>query len=106
MEQKKQDAIIEDDDPIHTWFELSYASYLVLPRSVLQSLPTTLQLQLVDALDAIEEHLYPASVPPYGTYSVNLRDKRGEFIKDPLCQYETGRREVTKEELMRLAEEA
>jgi len=48
---------LNDDQPIHNWFNLTYASYLVFPRSVLQSLPQELQAQLVAALQAIEDHL-------------------------------------------------
>ena len=99
----KQLSPLGDDDPIHAWFGLTYASYLVLPRSVLQSLPTPLQQQLVDALNAITEHLWPASVPPYGTYTVRLRDSHGRFMRDPLRDYERGRRVVTKEDLLTLA---
>lgn len=100
----KQPIIIEESEGyIHEWFELTYASYLVLPRSVLQSLPPAIPKQLVDALNAIEEHLSPACLPPEGTYSVNLRDENGRFMRDPLCQYERGRRKVTKEELLDLA---
>lgn len=29
----------EEPEPIHLWFNLTYANYLCLPRSVLQSMP-------------------------------------------------------------------
>lgn len=93
---------VEEQEPIHGWFELTYASYLVLPRSVLQSLPAQLQKQLVDALRAIEEHLHPAVLPTEGVYYVELRDEHGRFLADPLRDYERGRRRVTKDELLAL----
>lgn len=31
--------IIKYESPIHYWFKLSYAQYLAIPRSVLQSMP-------------------------------------------------------------------
>lgn len=90
----------EDTEPIHGWFELTYASYLVIPRSVLQSLPVALQRGLVDALEAIERHIRPAKVPIHGHYEVQLRDSQGRFISDPLRDYERGRRRISREDLL------
>jgi hypothetical protein len=95
-----------DSDPIHGWFGLTYASYLVLPRSVLQSLPVDIQAQFVDALEAIRNHLYPAHVPVDGVYSVTLRDSQGRFMKDPLCDYERGWRRITKDDLLRMTSDS
>jgi len=39
---------------IHTWFSLSYASYLVIPRSVLQSMSEEWQYKFVELLDELE----------------------------------------------------
>lgn len=89
-----------EQDAIHNWFELTYANYLVLPRSVLQSLPDDLQVKLVDALRAIEHHIAPASFPSRGTYKVYLKNDRGRFMHDPLADYQRGRRIVTREELI------
>lgn len=94
----------KDLEPIHGWFGLTYASYLVLPRSVLQSLPQSLQRQLVEALEAIADHLDAAIIPIAGTYHVQLRDSKGRFIADPLRVYERGRRQVTKRDLLEMAE--
>lgn len=76
--------VVEDSDPIHSWFGLTYASYLVLPRSILQSLPLELQNRLVKILDEVQEYWPDDAI---NSYSVNVRDKKGRFIKDPYAQY-------------------
>lgn len=51
------DAVRED---IHTYFSLSYANYLVLPRTLLQSMPADWQhefVQLLRQADAAFEHV-------------------------------------------------
>lgn len=68
-----------------TWFGLSYASYLVLPRTLLCGLPTDLQEELIDVLDKIS-NVYDYS-KINDNYSVQLRGSNGKFIKDPLANY-------------------
>ena len=63
---------MNDSAPIHGWFNLTYASYLVLPRSVLQSAPIEWQRRFVDCLNELEELF--GEVPEKGTYHVNLHD--------------------------------
>lgn len=41
-------------ETIHTWFGLSYANYLVLPRTLLQSMPDAWQQRLVALLEEFE----------------------------------------------------
>ncbi|MFD7868021.1 hypothetical protein [Streptomyces sp. NPDC059783] len=56
------------DGPIHTWFSLSYSNYLVLHRTLLQSMPAEWQTQfvaLLGELDTAFEH-----VPQAGQYEV------------------------------------
>jgi hypothetical protein len=89
--QAEQEALQETAEPIHEWFSLSYASYLVLPRTILQSLPVELQRRLVACLDEIGE-LYPEECGR--SYSVNLKCKVGRFVSDPLADYQRGRRRV------------
>lgn len=85
--------VMLDDEPIHGFFELSYASYLVLPRTVLQSMPAEWQRRFVlmmgEILDMLGE--FPGNL---GTYRVLLHDQHGRFIKDPLRDYERGRRRL------------
>jgi hypothetical protein len=77
-------------DPIHAWFGLSYASYLVLPRSLLQSMPAPWQAHLVGLLGVLNER-YPDRDD---NYDVRLRDDQGRYVADPLEDYERGRRRV------------
>ncbi len=75
---------------IHEWFGLSYSSYLVLPRSILQSMPDEWQKQFVALLDEAES-LYGG----YNMqYTVMARDNSGRFVKDPLRDYQRGRRKI------------
>lgn len=79
---------------IHTWFSLSYAAYLVLPRSILQSMPDEWQERFVACLQEVEEAGYTCPTPGL-TYSVNVRDNRtGRFEKDSYADYNRGRRVV------------
>lgn len=86
-----------DPEPMHEFFELSYASYLVIPRTLLQSISPETQQKLRDALDAAaaEErehrgHCWPGDA----RITVQLRNEKGRFIKDPLADYERGRRRL------------
>ena len=40
---------------IHVWFELSYAHYLVLPRSLMQAMPVEWQARMVECLREMME---------------------------------------------------
>jgi hypothetical protein len=89
---------IDSIEPIHEWFELSYASYLVLPRSILQSAPISWQKRFVKCLNELEELF--GNVPLKGTYKVYLKDKStGRFLSDPLMNYERGRRQIPYKEI-------
>lgn len=76
--------------PIHQFFELSYASYLVLPRSILQSMPKDWQARFVMALAEIERRF--DAFPGEGCYDVLLKDDSGKVMDDPLANYDRGRR--------------
>lgn len=71
-------------EDVHGWFELTYASYLTLPRSLLQEMPAEWQHRFVRLLDEMGERFRS---PLEGTYAVLLRGKRGRFINDPLRPY-------------------
>lgn len=43
------------DDAVHAWFELSYASYLVWPRSVMQQMPAEWQQRFVALAKELED---------------------------------------------------
>ena len=78
--------------PIHGWFELSYAQYLTIPRSVLQSMPAEWQHRFAACLEQLDEAVDWR--PDEGRYWVRLKDKDGRFVRDPLMDYERGRRRV------------
>jgi hypothetical protein len=84
---------IDTFEPIHNWFGLSYASYLVMPRVVLQSLPSKLQARIVNCLNEANDLI--DWMPEGKTYYVQLRDDRtGRYTKDNLCDYQRGRRRL------------
>lgn len=72
---------------IHTWFSLTYANYLVLPRSVLQSMPEEWQHRftaIMDEAQAAFSHLdWPA-------YNVRVLKREPEVISPecPECEGE------------------
>lgn len=79
-------------DAIHHWFELSYAQYLTIPRSALQSMPNEWQSEFVALLEELDETIDWR--PKEGRYWVQLKDKRGRYVADPLMDYERGRRRL------------
>lgn len=83
--------IIPEDEPIHEFFGLSYANYLVLRRTVLQSMPPDWQKKLVDLLNEME-HRFKGFCD--GNYLVRLRESKGKFIHDELSDYQRGRRKI------------
>lgn len=82
----------EGTEPVHMWFELTYAQYLTVPRSVLQSMPVEWQRRLVACLEELD-----ASIdwrPAEGRYWVKLKDGQGRFVRDQFQDYDRGRRRV------------
>lgn len=80
----------ESDEPIHSYFGLSYANYLILTRTVLQSAPLEWQQRFVKCLEELEG-MFPDEIG--GDYWVRKR-KDGKFVRDPLSDYERGRRKI------------
>ena len=87
-----EQTILLGDEPIHCWFELSYAEYLTIPRSVLQSMPVEWQGRFVRCLEELDETIDWR--PSEGCYWVRLKDSRGRFVHDLLMDYERGRRKI------------
>ena len=77
---------------IHDWFGLSYAQYLTIPRSILQSMPEPWQEKFVALLEEMDDCFDWR--PSQGRYWVRLKDDRGKFLEDPLMDYDRGRRIV------------
>jgi hypothetical protein len=80
--------IIEPSDDIHTWFGLSYANFLVLPRAHLQSMPAEWQHLFVGLLDILSRS-YPNFKEP--TYFVSEKDEHNKFVKSTVPHYNRGR---------------
>jgi hypothetical protein len=76
------------EDPMHGWFGLTYASYLVLPRVGLVSMPYNWQKRMAKLLEEMREAFYPDDLMPESShYKVLLTNDKGQFIKDPLRHY-------------------
>ena len=80
-----EERYIRHQGPVHNWFSLSYASYLTLPRSLLQEMPLEWQERLVGLLLEMGQ-VFPM-IPKSGQYHVSLRAENGRFLKDRLNQY-------------------
>lgn len=68
---------------VHSWFGLSYASYFVMPRAVLEAMPIEWQHKFTVLIDELNDTL------DWGAkdYTVLLRDEEGRFARDPLRDY-------------------
>ncbi len=90
------------DGPIHDAFELSYASYLVMPRVLLQHMPLEWQQQFVDLCEEFEfqfptymhnnytvllKHPDVSTDPEWDEESDDWIDPDPVHIPDPLAQY-------------------
>jgi hypothetical protein len=73
------------DGPVHAWFELSYANYLTIPRSILQSMPLEWQERFAGCLRDLDDAL--PWRPTSGRYWVVLKDHRGRYVADPFNDY-------------------
>lgn len=85
-----------EEELIHGWFELTYANYLVLNRSLLQSMPAVWQARFVQCLEELRDaysHLEHAGSCGFGgpEISVAIRSADGRFAGDPIPHYERGR---------------
>jgi hypothetical protein len=84
---------LESSEPIHEWFSLTYASYLVLRRSVLQSAPVDVQARLVSVLRELAELFDEEAMD--ANFVVQVRsESSGKFVDDPYADYERGRRRI------------
>lgn len=70
---------------IHHWFELTYAEYLTVPRSILEAMPEAWQAQMAALLGEMDATF--DWQPHEGRYWVTLKDGGGRFVQDPLRQY-------------------
>lgn len=84
----------ENDTDIHLWFGLSYANYLVLHRSVLQSMPDVWQYEFTVLLEELDERAREAGLPMGLRYTVHVRDDNNRFMEDPIPHYNRGRTRI------------
>ena len=82
-----------DDEPIHGWFGLTYANYLVMNRTLLQSMPVEWQRKLVGILKELDETFEGTETAP--SFNVSPVDLHGKYIRDPVPNYNRGRAKVT-----------
>lgn len=71
--------------PIWNWFGLSYARYLVIPRSLLQGMPEEWQQRMTNLLDEMRDTYDYHQIED--NYCVKLRGNSGKFVSDPLGDY-------------------
>jgi len=90
--------IVMDDEPIHLYFGLSYAHYLVLPRTALQSMPIEWQRRFVDCLRELgdEIEIGPEWPLAYWVTLKHLGTRRYASLakNEPLPAYDKGRARV------------
>ncbi len=96
MKSKNNDieSAVINCDAVHLWFNLTYASYLVLPRSMLQSMPNDWQEKFVVLLEKLQDAYSEHPEQPY-SYMVRAKDSNGKFMKDFFQDYDRGRRFIS-----------
>ncbi len=105
--ENKPEVYVPPDEPIHNFFSLSYAQYLAIPRSVLQSMPVEWQQRFVACLKELDSTIdwRPDGDVLYQVRLMTLVEKLDEDdgrwiqdwgveVGDPLADYERGRRRV------------
>lgn len=84
---------IFDDEPIHGWFGLTYSNYLVLHRTLMQSMPPSWQRRMVACLEELDtafDHVEkptsfivePAREIEYGDLSTQQAQRLGVTFPD------------------------
>lgn len=82
---KTEEFLATFEHPMRDWFELSYSSYLVVPRSLLCDMPIEWQRQMVSLLNEMRRVYDTDKIE--NRYTVKLRGEDGRFKKDPLADY-------------------
>jgi hypothetical protein len=76
------------DGPVHEFFELTYSNYLVLPRAIMQSMPTSWQREMVNLLEEARRACETAGVRVAESYAVRATDTKGRYAFDPTPHYQ------------------
>lgn len=83
----------EDAMDIHTYFNLTYANYLVIPRTLLQSMDEGWQERFVRLLNELNEAF--DYIERADAYRVTPYDPTtGKFAKEPVPHYNRGRTHI------------
>ena len=79
------------DPPIHEAFELSYASFLVIPRLLLEAMPWGWQTEMVDLMEEFNKK-YKNWIPDGKEIMVRMIGEDGRYVKLPenICNYRRG----------------
>lgn len=78
--EKEQRAIVTESSALQLWFNLSYASWLTLPRVLMEAMPVEWQDKMAALLNEYSE-AFP-NQPDIGT-RVQVTDGAGHLIKTP-----------------------
>ncbi len=86
------DVIWSDENrDVHAYFGLTYANYLVLHRTILQSMPDEWQRRFVEVMDELDDAVWRSGIDVADRYQVTVRDEAGRFRADPVPHYNRGR---------------
>lgn len=76
---------MREPQDVNLGFELSYAQYLTIPRSVLEAMPLEWQYKFTALLNELGETIDWR--PESGRYWVKLKDGNGRYVHDPFMEY-------------------
>ncbi len=79
------------DQPIHEFFGLSYDNFIVLHRSIAQSMPVKWQTDMVLLLEEANDALNEIGFEGAASYTLHARNEQGRFTPDPVPHYRRGR---------------
>jgi hypothetical protein len=82
--------VVRESGPVHQYFGLTYASYKVLPRTLLQSMPIEWQCRFVQLMRELEDAYLDQSDGFPSEYSVTPMIN-GKFAKETIPHYRHGR---------------
>lgn len=88
---------------IHEWFGLTYAQYLIIPRSVLQSMPEEWQEKLVELIEELDETFEWRRDGQYVIFR-NHKGRMMPYSEDEFGDYNRGKRIITKKESKKIIE--
>jgi hypothetical protein len=78
----------DKDFDMNSWFELSYAQFLTVPRLVMESMPAEWQCKMAELLQEMDDTFDWR--PKEGRYWVKLRTRMGRYADAPLSDYRHG----------------